>query len=133
MKAIFNLKNLHLIIATAIVIPIALVYGFYPSKVLPYLFDFEVKTTDLTNIFRAIMGIYLAFALFWIIGIKKQEYWQAATISNFLFMGGLAIGRSISFINDGFPSALLFWGTIGEMVLAAWAYYQFRLEKDKHI
>lgn len=130
MKTIFNFRNLHLIISSVVVIPIALVYGFCPTKTLPYLFDFEVTTIDLSNIFHAIMGLYFAFALFWMVGIKKSEYWQSATISNMLFMGGLAIGRIISFFDDGVPSLLLFFGTIGEMILAAWAYYQFRLEKN---
>jgi len=118
MKTIFSLKNLHLIISAVVVVPIAFVYGFNPSTILHYFFDFKVETIDLMKIFRAIMGLYLAFALFWIIGIVKTEYWQSATISNILFMSGLAIGRTISFFNDGFPSMLLFLGTFGEWVLA---------------
>ena len=86
-------KNLHLLLSASIVIPIAFIYGFFPN----YLFEIQVKSIDEANVFKAIMGLYLAFASFWIIGIFKPNYWKAATISNVLFMIGLAFGRTISF------------------------------------
>ncbi|MEI9911962.1 MAG: DUF4345 family protein [Bacteroidota bacterium] len=51
-------------------------------------------------------------------GIFKKQYWQAATISNIVFMGGLAAGRLISFIIDGIPSVTLVIGFFGETLLA---------------
>jgi hypothetical protein len=41
----------------AIVIPAAFFYGWNPERVLPYFFDFEVKTADLKSVFRAILGL----------------------------------------------------------------------------
>jgi Domain of unknown function (DUF4345) len=78
-------KNSHLLLSSVIVIAAAFLYGLSPSTILPQLFDFEVTTTDLSNVFRAIMGLYLTFASFWIVGILKPNYWKAATVSQILF------------------------------------------------
>lgn len=119
-------QNLHLIISSGIVIPVAFVYGLFPKIILPQLLDFSVETTDLTNVFRAIMGLYLAFASLWILGMFKPDYWKAATISNILFMGGLAFGRIISLFLDGFPSPVFLMGTAGELVLAIFGIAQLQ-------
>lgn len=119
-------QNLHLIISSVIVIPVALVYGLFPKVILPQLLDFSVETTDLANVFRAIMGLYLAFTILWILGIVRPIYWKAATISNILFMAGLAFGRLISLLLDGFPSAVFLIGTAGELVLAIFGMIQLQ-------
>ena len=123
MKTTFFLKNLHLIISVFIVVPVAFVYGIIPDKALPVFLDFKVETTDLNNVFRAIMGLYLAFSCLWIIGIFKSNYWYAATLSNMLFMLGLACGRIVSLLVDGIPSLVFLVGTIGELILV---FYGFR-------
>ncbi len=47
------------------------------------------------------MGLYLGFSFFWILGAINNTYWKAATLSNIIFMGGLAFGRLLSFALDG--------------------------------
>ena len=128
-KAVFRIQNLHLVLSVAIVIPVALVYGLFPNVILPKLLDFKVETTDLNNVFRAIMGLYLAMASFWILGIIKSKFWYAATVSNILFMGGLAFGRIISLVIDGMPSTVFFIGTFGELILAVFGIYQLRKQE----
>ncbi|MBP6585866.1 MAG: DUF4345 domain-containing protein [Flavobacterium sp.] len=130
MKTTFLLKNLHLIISTLIVVPVAFTYGILPNKILPLFLDFKVETKDLHNVFRAIMGLYLAFSVFWILGIFKSNYWYAATLSNMLFMLGLACGRIVSLLLDGMPSLVFFVGTIGELILALYAFYQLKKIKN---
>lgn len=98
------LKNLHLLISLAIVAPFSFVYGFSPADTLPLYFDFTVETTDLKNVFRAIMGLYLAISAVWILGMIKPHLWQTATILHIVFMLGLVFGRTISLIVDGTPS-----------------------------
>ena len=115
-------QNLHLYISIPVVAVAALVYGFQPD----FLFEMSTQTIDESNIYKAIMGLYLCFAAFWCIGLKQTSYWKAATISNMLFMLGLGLGRLISFATDGFPSVLLLLGTIGELTLAVYAYWQFK-------
>ena len=101
-----------------------------PEKVLPVFLDFKVETTDLFAVFRTIMGLYLAFSVLWILGILKSNYWYAATLSNMLFMLGLACGRIVSLLLDGMPSLVFFVGTIGELILALYAFYQLKKIKN---
>lgn len=111
------MKNIHLIISAFIVIPVALVYGFSPNL----LFNIHPNTIDEHNILKAVMGIYLAFASLWILGIIKTNYWSIATISNAIFMLGLASGRVISLFFDGIPSIIFCLGTFGEIILGIYA------------
>lgn len=124
--------NLHLIIAAVIVIPVACVYGLFPKTILPQLLDFSVETTDLSNVFRAIMGLYLAFASLWIFGILKPDYWKAATLAQILFMLGLAFGRILSLLLDGMPSPVFSYGILGELILGIFGGYQFQKYKHLH-
>ena len=115
-------QNLHLYISIPIVAAAALVYGFQPD----FLFELSTQTTDESNIYKAIMGLYLCFAAFWCIGLRQTSYWKAATISNMLFMLGLGLGRLISFATDGMPSVVLLLGSVGEITLAVYAYSQLK-------
>ncbi|WP_298116101.1 DUF4345 domain-containing protein [Flavobacterium sp.] len=120
-------SNLHLTISILIVTTVAFVYGFKPNL----WFDVKLITIDEFNIYKAIMGLYIAFSSLWFIGITTEKLWQTATISNFLFMFGLAIGRIISLLFDGIPSTLFLLGTIGELILGFYAFYQFKNQKIK--
>jgi Domain of unknown function (DUF4345) len=113
------IQNLHFYISIPIVIVVALIYGFQPNL----LFDIQPNSVDEHNVYKAIMGIYLAFAFFWSLALVQKQYWKAATISNILFMLGLALGRLISFAVDGIPSSLLFLGCFGELIIAFYGYY----------
>jgi hypothetical protein len=113
-------RNLHLIVSILVIIPIALAYGLYPQKMLPLLFDFNADATNLANIFRATMGLYLAMSVIWMIGIIKPPYWITATITNIAFMGGLALGRLVSMVIDGVPGIYFLIGFIVESALALW-------------
>lgn len=120
------MKNLHLILSAAVLLPVALAYGLMPAKVMPLLFDFSVTTADLNNVFRAIMGLYIAVAIVFCVGVVTAKYWHAATIINIAFMGGLSVGRIISLIADGLPSPALLVGLAGEIGLAVMAYYNLK-------
>ena len=120
-------SNLHLTISILIVVIVAFVYGFKPDL----WFDVKLKTIDEVNIYKAIMGIYIAFSSLWFVGIIREKFWQMATISNFLFMLGLAFGRMISLLFDGIPSTIFLLGTIGELTLGFYAFYQFKNQKIK--
>jgi Domain of unknown function (DUF4345) len=119
------MKNLHLIISIIIVIPVAFFYGSKPD----YLFEVSLNSKDELNIFKAIMGLYLGFATLWIYGIIKPEFWKAATISNMIFMLGLAFGRIYSITVDGIPTTIFLLGTIGELILGIFAWYQLKKQK----
>ncbi len=125
MKNYLNFRNLHLIISLPIVLSAALVYGFNPTLFL----QVNTNTIDEANILKAIMGLYLAFASLWILGILNIIFWKTATICNILFMLGLAFGRIISIILDGIPSTIFVLGTFGELVLGIFSLYQLKSKK----
>ena len=125
---IISYRNLHLGITALVIGFVGLSYGLCPGKILPLLFDFKVESVDLRHVFRAVMGLYLAFASYWIIGIFKIEHWQHATISNIFFMGGLAFGRIVSIIVDGIPSTAFLTGTILEIMFMLWGIFNLKIE-----
>lgn len=125
---IFCIRNLHLGISATIVGIVGLSYGICPSILLPFLFDFKVESVDLSHVFRAMMGLYLGFASFWIIGIFKFEHWRNATLSNIIFMGGLAFGRMVSILVDGIPSVLFLIGTVMEILFMLWGILNLKIE-----
>ena len=63
------------------------------------------------------MGLYLALAVFWIIGAYRAEVRQAALYSLVVFMLGLAAGRTLSLVVDGMPSWLLIVYLVLELIL----------------
>ena len=125
------MKHLHLKTSIFAVLSIGLIYGIAPNKTLPILFDFSVMTTDLKNIFRAIMGLYSGMVVFWFIGIKQPKFWEAATITNICFMSGLAVGRLFSFFIDGKPSIYFIAGFIFELFFACWGISNLRNQMNK--
>ena len=54
------MKNLQLGISAGVVIAAGLVYGFNPKGVLGILLEIQVTDLELRNIFKAVMGLYLA-------------------------------------------------------------------------
>ncbi len=117
-------KNLHLLVSAAIVIPTGLIYG--SPSILPEHLDIKVQTTDLSNMLKAIMCLYLGISLVWLLGVWKPEYWKKATQLNILFMLTLAFGRAISMVTDGIPTGGYIFGIIAELVIGLFSYYQLK-------
>ena len=86
---------------------IALSYGLAPGTFLPPVLDFTVESTDLTHIFRGVMGLYGGMALFWIIAAFSPSLTRAGVLSVICFMAGLGLGRILSLVIEGIPSPLL--------------------------
>jgi hypothetical protein len=103
-----NRCKLFLIVTAVGLTPIALSYGAAPGASLPYLFGLEVESLNLTHIFRAVMGLYLALVGFWLAGAFSPSLTVPALWSLVIFMFGLAGGRVLSLLLDGFPHWLLF-------------------------
>ena len=102
-----NIRQMFLLVVAIGLLPIALSYGLIPQKSLSYLFDITVSDPNSIHIFRAVMGLYLALIIFWLIGAFKVQVRQAAFYSLIVFMFGLAAGRILSLIIDGMPHWLL--------------------------
>ena len=123
------LKNAHLIISLLIVVPTAIIYG--TPSLLEEQLDIEVSTIDLSNMLKAIMGLYLGVAAVWALGIWKNEYWKIATQLNILFMLTLASGRILSMATDGMPTGGYIFGLIAELFLGLFSVYQLKRYKAK--
>ncbi|MCG9665020.1 DUF4345 domain-containing protein [Vibrio mediterranei] len=97
-----------LLLAVLGLIPIALMYGLVPSITLPFLFDIDASPINVSHIFRAVMGLYLALAVYWLMGaFGTQQMARSALQSLIVFMWGLGLGRAISMVVDGIPNELL--------------------------
>lgn len=120
-----NARQKFLLIAAAGLIPIALSYGVVPQATLKFLFDISIDGTNGIHIFRAIMGLYFALIIFWILGARSAKLTRPALFSLTVFMLGLAGGRTLSLIIDGMPHWLLFvylileilFGVVGLLML----------------
>ena len=108
-------QKLFLLAATFGLIPIALGYGLMPGESLPFLYGVEVEGTSNTHIMRAVMGLYLAMALFWFMGSRSERLETPAIMSLVVFMLGLAAGRILSIAIDGMPHPLLATYTLLEL------------------
>jgi hypothetical protein len=110
----------YLLFSAAGLFLIALSYGVAPAAVLPKSLDVTVEGTDLTHIFRAIMGLYFGMIALWVLGAFRSSFTRAAVIAEVFFMLGLAFGRTLSIVVDGVPSILLVGYTVVEIALGLW-------------
>lgn len=118
------LKNSHLIVSILIVVPTAIIYG--SPLLLPEYLDIQVNSTDLSNLLKAIMFLYLGISLVWLLGIWKSEYWKSATHLNIIFMLSLGTGRFLSLLTDGLPTGGYIFAVLMEFVLGFFAIYQLK-------
>jgi hypothetical protein len=100
-------------------VPIALIYGVAPTAVLPRVLKVTVTDRDLKHIFRAMMCLYIALLSLWAVGAFVPSLTRTAVITEVLFSTGLASGRVLSLVLDGWPSALLIFYLFIEVVSGA--------------
>jgi Domain of unknown function (DUF4345) len=117
-----NVRQGFLLLTAVALFPVALSYGVDPARSLGLLFDVSVSNVNGTHMFRAIMGLYLAMALFWVAGAFRAPLRQPALWSVLVFMLGLAAGRALSLAIDGMPHWLLVGYLLVELVLGAIAW-----------
>jgi hypothetical protein len=98
--------------------PIALSYGVDPANVLPKLLGFPVEAPNETQIFRALMCLYLGMCLFCALAAFRREWQRVALIWAIIFMASLATGRLLSIILEGMPASLLNWYLVVEAAMA---------------
>ena len=114
-------SRFYLLFSAAGLLPIALSYGIDPNQILPKFLQTYPISGDLLHVFRAIMGLYLATIVLWLLGaICDGPLMRTALVSEIVFMAGLAAGRLLSLLLDGWPSPMLIAYTVAELVLASW-------------
>ncbi len=114
-----NNRKAYLLVSAIGLTPVALSYGVVPELSLNWLFGITVELPNEAHIFRGVMGLYLAMVALWIIGATNERYERTAIVSEIFFMGGLAVGRLISVVVDGWPHWLLVGYIVIEAILAA--------------
>ncbi|WP_210499200.1 DUF4345 domain-containing protein [Vibrio crassostreae] len=110
-----NKEKIFLLLATAGLIPIALSYGFSPKASMALLFDIDVNNIESAHIFRAVMGLYLATAAYWVIGAFNNKHTKGALVNLVIFMLGLVAGRLLSIAIDGNPNGVLWLYVVLEL------------------
>lgn len=100
-------------------VPIALSYGAVPEKSLPLLYGIADPDLPTRHVFRAVMGLYLGMICFWLAGALRPNLRIAALWTVFVFVTGIALGRALSLILDGWPGPVLLFYLLAEIVLSA--------------
>ena len=114
----------YLIFSAVGLLPIALSYGIDPNQILPKLLQIQPVEPGVIHIFRAIMGLYLATIVLWLLGaIRGGGLMRTALIAEIVFMVGLAAGRILDLLVAGWPSPMLIAYAVAELVLAAWGVF----------
>lgn len=122
-----------LLVAMAIgLTPIALSYGAAPQASLPWLYGIDVSDVPTRHVFRATMGLYLAMICLWVAGALRPAIRLPALWSLFVFTLGIALGRSLSLLLDGWPGPLLFLYLPAEIALAASSAWLISRSADRH-
>jgi len=101
-----NKESFFLIFSAFGVFPVALAYGAFPSFSLPLLYNIDITSNNLSNVFRAIMGLYVAFNIFWVFGALNLSLRLSALWSLFIFYTGAGAGRVLSIVLDGSPDMI---------------------------
>jgi hypothetical protein len=97
----------YLVFIAIALVPVALSYGIDPAAILPRFLNISVEGADQTQIFRALMCLYLGASAFWAIAAFTPTWQRVAVVWGIIFMLSLALGRVISLLVDGPASRLL--------------------------
>jgi len=114
--------RLVLLLAAFGLVPVALSYGVMPGESAPLLMGFDVEGTQLTHVMRGLMGLYLANAAFWLAGALRPSLRRPALLGLLVFMGGVALGRALSLVADGWPGFSLFAYLVIEVIFVVLAW-----------
>jgi hypothetical protein len=110
---------------------IALLYGVSPQWFAKSFLGVADLDRNMAHILRAIMGLYMSFALFWLFAALGNKHRNTAVLTTLIFAAGLVSGRLISLFADGVPSRILVIYTLAELALVPLAYWVYRLPEDR--
>ena len=119
-------ESFFLLFISAGVFPAALGYGLSPQEYLPVLYGIEITSNNLSNVFRAVMGLYVGFVLLWISGAFNKSLTIPALWCMFVFMLGIGLGRALSLILDGMPDMIFVFFMVFEFLAAGISFYLLR-------
>ena len=108
------------------VFPAALGYGLNPKEFLPVLYGIEVAENNLSNIFRAIMGLYIGCVVLWVVGAFNKNLTTPALWCLVVFMFGIGFGRALSMALDGLPDTIFIFFMVFEFIAGVIGYSLIR-------
>jgi len=122
-----QLKKACLTMAFVAVTIIVLLYGISPTWYAATFLGITDLNPNIAHILRAVTGLYLALAAFWLYSAFNDKYRNTDVLTTILFAGGLVAGRCVSLILDGQPApVLLIYGAM-ELAVVVIGYWVFRL------
>jgi len=122
-----QIKRAFLIFAFVAVTIFGLMYGLSPRWYAATFLGIPDLNINIAHILRALAGLYLALAGFWLYAALNDRYTDAAILTAILFAGGLAAGRCVSLIVDGQPAFMLMTYLAAEIGVVLIGYWVFRL------
>lgn len=121
------IKKYYLLLAFFLISVIALLYGVSPHWFARTFLGVTELDPNFAHILRAVMCLYLAFGVFWLLSAFSDRYRNTAVLTTIIFGGGLVIGRILSLSADGRPSPILLLYVILELGIVPVAFWIFRL------
>ena len=107
---------------------IGLIYLLAPHLLLD-VYGVDIQSPSEANIFRSGSGsLFVAVAILFFLGASNTRYTRTSLITLFTFMSGLAVGRLVSIVADGWPHALLIAVLVVEASYAGAAAYALRVK-----
>ena len=122
-----QMKKAFLIFSFVAVTIFGLLYGISPTWYAATFLGITGLNPNVAHILRAVTGLYLALAAFWLYSAFNDKYRNTAVLTTILFAGGLAAGRCVSLIVDGQPAPVLLIYLAMEFAVVLVAYWVFRL------
>lgn len=106
---------------------IGLIYLLAPHLLLD-VYGVDIQSPSEANIFRSGSGsLYIALAILFCLGASHTRYTRTSLVTLFTFMSGLAAGRLVSIVADGWPHPLLIAVLVVEASYAGAAAYALRV------
>jgi len=123
-----QIKKAYLTFAFVAVTIFGLLYGISPTWYATAFLGITDLNPSVAHILRAVTGLYLALAAFWLYAaFFNDKYRDTAILTTILFAGGLAAGRCVSLIVDGQPAPVLVFYGAAEFAVVLIGYWVFRL------
>ena len=122
-----QMKKAFLIFSFVAVTIFGLLYGISPRWYAATFLDITDLNPNVAHILRAVAGLYLALAAFWLYAAFNEKYRDAGILTAILFAGGLVAGRCVSLIADGQPALVLLIYGVMEFAVVLVGLWVFRL------
>jgi hypothetical protein len=124
-----QIKRAFLIFSFVAVTIFALLYMISPTWYAATFLGIPDLNINIAHILRALAGLYMALAAFWLYAAINEKCVDAAILTAILFAGGLAAGRCVSLIFDGRPAFMLMTYLAAELGVVLIGYWVFKLPR----